>query len=142
MSFFLLLLLAACSPTSLKDLRMEGEAETKKLALELRKIETKESLIRASPKLKKRFNRIADLLIQTHEFEELLPERKEFPRSGKDRDCVELPVQKGEILKEPSLASEELFIELARLYEIPGAKEIVEGAQKEAVAKLNSSDIK
>jgi hypothetical protein len=113
MRLLILLFLVACSPTSIKDLRLEGEAETKKLAFELRKMETKEELIRAVPKLKKRFNRIADLLIQAHEF------RKE------------------EISKEPTLASEELFIELARLYEIPGAKEVIEGAQKEAVSKLD-----
>lgn len=112
LSLFILLVLGACSPSSLADLRWEGEAETLKLAKELRHIETKEDLQKALPRLKKRFVRIADLLIQVRRFS---PE--------------EIP--------DPSLASEELFRELARIYEIPGGREGIESAQTEAIHKLN-----
>lgn len=102
--------LISCSPVSLEDLRLEGEAETKKLAAELRAIETREQLQRVKPKLRKRFNRIADLLIQVREF------------AGEPA--------------EPTEASEALFAEMARLYEIPGCREMIESTQNEAVHRL------
>lgn len=105
------LFLISCSPSSLADLRYEGEAQTKKLALELRTIETKEDLQKAIPRLKKRFNKIADLLI----------EAREFPKEE----------------AEPSFASEQLFAELARLYEMPGGRELIESSQMEAIHRLN-----
>lgn len=109
--FSIFLFLCSCSPTSLEDLRYEGEVQTKKLALELRAIETREELQRSIPKLKKRFNKIADLLVQCREFQK--------------------------IESEPSAASEQLFAELARLYEMPGGRELIESAQVEAIHRLN-----
>jgi nitric oxide reductase activation protein len=103
-----LAILAGCS--SFEDLRCEGEAETRKLAAELRAIETKEDLQKAVPRLKKRFNRIADLVIEARSF-----------HGGES---------------EPTAASEELFIELARLYEVAGGRELIESAQTDAVLRL------
>ena len=37
---------------------------------------------------------------------------------------------------EPSPESEQLFIELARLYEMAGGKELIESAQTDAVLRL------
>lgn len=109
-TFLLLIFLFGCAPSNLSDLRYEGEAQTKRLASELRQIENKEDLQKAIPKLKKRFNALADLLI----------EAREFPQE-------ETP---------PSFASEQLFAELARLYEMPGGRELIESAQIEAVLRL------
>lgn len=108
--------LAGCSPTTLEDLRLEGEAETKKLTKELRAIETKEQLQKAKPKVKKRFDRIADVLIQVRK----------------------LPLD--ETSFEPTEAGEALFVEMARLYEIPGGREILESAQNDAVRRLLSRE--
>lgn len=102
-------LLFGCSPSTFQDLRIEAEAETRRLAQELKAIETKEDLVRAIPRLKKRYSRLADLLIEARKYQE-----------------------KGE----PSLASEELFIELARLYELPGGRELIESAQTAAIRRL------
>ncbi len=82
------------------------------LAKELRSIETKEDLQRAIPRLRKRYNRIADLLI----------EAKNIP-------CHE---------DEGSAASEELFVELARIYEMPGGREGIELAESQALQRLQS----
>jgi hypothetical protein len=101
-------LLAGCS--CFEDLRYEGEAEMRKLAAELRAIDTKEDLQRAVPRLKKRFNRIADLLVEI----------RVFSKEG----------------SAPTKASEELFIELARCYEMAGGRELIESAQTEAVLRL------
>jgi nitric oxide reductase activation protein len=106
----LLMTLASCGPSTLEDLRCEGEAETRKLARELHAIETKEELQKAVPKLKKRFNKIAEILVET----------RAFPKEERD----------------PSFASEELFADLARLYEMPGGRELIESAQVEAVQRL------
>lgn len=108
--FWIFLFLTSCGRATLSDLRYEGEAQTRKLADELRVIETKEELQKAVPMLRKRFNKIADILIEAKSF------------------------QKEE--REPSFASEELFAELARLYEMPGGREFIENAQLEAVHKL------
>lgn len=108
--FSILIFLASCGPASLADLRYEGEAQTRKLAAELRTIESKEDLQKAIPKLKKRFNKIGELLI----------EARGFPKEE----------------SEPSFASEQLFAELARLYEMPGGRELIESAQTEAIHQL------
>lgn len=99
-----------CGLTTFADLRCEGEAQTKKLVKELRSIETKEELQKKLPSLRKRFNQIAELLIEAQK----------------------VPYQECE----PSAASEELFIELARLYEMPGGRELIETAQSQAVLRL------
>ena len=107
------LLCAGCAPASVEDFRLQGETETRKLLIELRAIETKEDLGRALPRIKKRFNKIADVLIGIHE----CPERGS---------------------KYSSPLGEELFAELARLYEIPGARNLIESAQFEAVRRLDT----
>ena len=105
--FWILIFLVSCAGA---NLRSEGESQTRKLADELRSIETREELQRAVPRLKKRFNQIAELLIKA----------RSLPKEG----------------AEPSFASEELFIELARLYEMPGGRELIESSQREAIARL------
>ena len=108
--FLVFMVLVGCSPTSMADLLLEGEAETKKLAKELSVIETREGLQKALPQLRNRFNRIADLLIRV---------RKVAQEAA-----------------EPTEASEALFAEMARLYEIPGCRELIENAQADAIRKL------
>jgi|SRR3990167_3665422 len=106
--------LASCSPSSWEDLRAEGEAETKKLAHLLQGINTKDELQKELPKVKKRLNRMADLVIQVRALKEL------SPMLG---------------FSEPSEASDELFAQLARLYEMPGCRELIERAQDEPIRR-------
>lgn len=108
--FWMCSFLASCAPTSLEDLRAEGEAQTRLLAEELRKIETKEDLQRAVPRLRERFNKIADLLIEVKKY-----------------SCSE---------SAPSMESDALFAQLARIYEMPGGREEIERSQMQAVQKL------
>jgi hypothetical protein len=107
---WVLVFLASCGPASFRDIRLEGEAQTRKLAEELSAINTKEELQRAVPRLKKRFNQIAEVLLKARSVE---------------KEGIE-----------PSFASEQLFAELARLYETAGCKEIIETAQSEAIVRL------
>lgn len=85
--------------------------QTRLLAEELRGIESKEELQAALPRLRKRFNQLAEILVEV----------KRYP-------CSEA----GE-----SEASEELFVELARIYEMPGGREVIEMAQNQAVQRLH-----
>jgi len=119
--FVLLFSFAGCASSSWEDFRYEGEAETKKFALELRNIKNKEDLQKSLPKIKNRFNKIGDLLIKVHEFQ----------KKGK------LQEQKREEKRESSTASKELFQELARIYEIPGGRELIETCQNESIRKLD-----
>lgn len=114
LGFVLFLLMSACSPATIEDLRCQGEAETRRLAALLKRVETKEDLQKALPQVKKSLNRMADLLIEVRQ-----------ARSAE------------EARPEPSSASDELFIEMARLYEIPGLRDLFEQAQSEAVRKLD-----
>ena len=106
-----LICLVSCGPATMADLRLEGEAQTKRLAEELQLIESKEDLLSALPKLRKRFDQIAEILIKTRSFP-----KQDF---------------------QASFASEQLFAELARLYEMPGCRELIEGAQADAIRRLN-----
>jgi hypothetical protein len=109
------LLLAGCAPANLKELRCEGEEQMKKLTGDLKKIETIEDVQKGSKKLKKHFNRIGELLIETRHFPP--------PAEPEGRTA----------------AGEALFAELARVYEIPGARSLIETAQSEAVHRLDRS---
>lgn len=105
------LFLVSCAPSSLDEIRWEGEAETRKLAQELKGISSRDELLKALPRLKKRYNKIAALVVRARDY-------------------------KTAAVQEPSQVSEELFIQLARLYEMPGARELIEGAQQEAIREL------
>src|SRR5271155_3128468 len=108
--FSIFLLLAACAPANLKELRCEGEEQMRKLSSVLKKMETIEDVQKGSKKLKKYFNRIGELLIETRHFP---PQVEPAPVEPEGRTA----------------AGEALFAELARVYEIPGARSLIEAAQ-------------
>ncbi len=82
-----------------------------KLTEELKQIDTLEQLEAAIPHLKKRFNEIADVLIEI----------QKSPNTS---------------FKPSTEVGDELFAQLARLYEIPGGKQLIERAQIDAIQKL------
>lgn len=110
------LVLAGCSPSTWEEIRWEAESETKKLAQELGQLSSREAVQKAVPRLRARYLKLAKLVSQIQGLSQGL-------NPG--------------LVPEPSFASEELFIQLARLYEIPGAKEGIESAQAEAIAWLD-----
>lgn len=146
--FLIFLFLTSCAPTSLAELRSEGEAQTRKLVQELRAVESKEDLQEAIPRLKKQFNKLADLAVESRSFthpgspsgssERGLP--LHFVRRGEAaygrRGGTDASPSVGREESEPSMASEELFAELARLYEMPGGRELIEMAQRDAIHRL------
>lgn len=115
---FALCFLTSCNLSSEGDFRSEGEKIVEEISFILSRVETHDELQSAVPRLKKKFNKLAALLLEVRSFREKNPDRS--------------------FSEEPLLESEALFRELARLYEIPGCREIVEQAQIEAVYKLTS----
>lgn len=111
------LTLAACSLSSERDFRAQAKEIVQDITSVLKKVETHEELQASVSKLKGKFNKLAELLAELRSFRERRPE---VPFSDEPLPC-----------------SDDLFAELARLYEIPGCREIVESAQIEAVYKLH-----
>ena len=88
----------------------------KLLLKDLRKVESKEDLERAQLRLENHFLQIAKLLVELQKFEE----------SGEEK-------------KLPSDLEEELFTHLARFYELPETREILEESQRKACFALKKS---
>lgn len=107
------LLLASCGPMSMRDVRSQADAEVTKLTKVLREIDTKDDLQARLPKIKKGFNHIAELVLEVRSIQEKSPE-----------------------FLEPSQVGDELFAELARLYEMPGGRALIETAQSDAIQRL------
>jgi hypothetical protein len=121
----LLLLLGACSPNSLEDFRYEGEAKSRALASDLKKIHTREELLKAVPVLKKRFNSLVDLMIEALEFQQAHPEEAEM-----DADI------------RGHAASDALRVELERIYALEGGRQVIENAEREALLRLDAFERK
>jgi hypothetical protein len=111
----LLFFVVSCGSPSVKDLRSEGEVETRKLAGLLRDIETREQLQKKIGKIQQCYSKIANLVIQLREVPEGLVG---------DEEALE--------------SSDALFIELARLYEMPGCRRLLEAAQEDAIKRLGT----
>lgn len=112
----LLLLLVSCSKTPQEEFRLKG----KKIVLEivdlLQDVENHDELEAISPQLRKQYRKLAGILLEIRTFREKHPNEL-FPENPIDE-------------------SEELFAQLARLYEIPGCREIMERSQADAVYLL------
>jgi len=121
-NFWIVCLLFAlgCSPSSLEDYQHEGEAVCRLLIKELKKIESREDLIKATPKLKKRFHQVVDIVIEARKFQEGHPEEKK------------------EFTFDPRQMSDLLKSELKRIYQIEGGRELMEHAQREALIRLDA----
>jgi hypothetical protein len=112
----LIFLISGCSPSRPEDFRAEGEGHFRALAALLRTVDTKEDLHKLIPALRQEFLAISALVVEVRAYQKAHPEA---------------------IWNEtPSPVAEELFIELARLYEIPGCRALIEKAQADAALKL------
>jgi len=100
----------------LGDLRAAGELETKKLIYLLRDVENKEQLQKKIGKIQQSYTRIAELVL-------------ELRKLSTDTNLG----------SEPSEVGDALFMELARLYEMPGCRRLLETAQEDAIYRLSKS---
>jgi hypothetical protein len=120
-ALILVLLLCSCSPNSSEEFKQEGVAYCRRLVIDLHKIENREQLLLAEPRLKKHFEALIDLMIEASEFEQK---------------------------KIESISTETVFIgngadflledQLRRIYAIEGGREVIERAQQEALVRLDA----
>jgi Tfp pilus assembly protein PilP len=118
-AFLALLLSAGCSPSSLEDFHYEGESRCRALIEEMQRIQDRDQLTRAAPALKKHFEDIVVLMIHAREFQESHPDEALPP------------------IAENSTSSA-LEEELRRIYAMESGREIVEGAEHEALVRLDA----
>ena len=104
-------LLVSCQPSSLEEFSVEGEGQGRLLLKELREIASREDLVFAEPLLKKRFEKMVDLMIQARTFEQKNPgtEGRGFTGNG--------------------VLNAALKEELERVYSLEGGRECIERAQ-------------
>lgn len=116
-----LVFLAGCGPSSIEDFREEGKKTTDAILYTLKQVHTRDELVHSSPKLKSLFNQLVETMIAAHEFKDshFQTETAEFADSDR-----ELSLQ--------------LKNELKRIYQIEGARELVEKCQEEALHRLDA----
>lgn len=122
---YVALWIGGCSPSSLDEYREEGSEKIVQLIKELKAVHTREQLAAASPRLKRLFNDLIDVMIAARQFHEKHPEAD---------------------LSEPTprtlSLSYQLRQEIERLYEIDGCREIIEKCQEEALFRLDTFEKK
>ncbi|MGE5196714.1 MAG: hypothetical protein ACM3JI_05235, partial [Anaerolineae bacterium] len=97
--------------------------QCRSLTSELKEINHREELIAATPKLKKKFNALVDLMI----------EARKFQKKHAEETLLDSRQQNFE-----PIASEQLLMEIKRIYGIEGGRQIVESAQREALLRLDA----
>lgn len=116
------LLISSCQPYSMEDFQAEGAAQVRALLKELRSIQSREDLTKISPALKKRFEKMVDLMILAKSFQQ----KKQI--AGNDIY----------FLIDNQVLNESLLEELKRVYKLEGGRECVEKAEREAMLRLDA----
>lgn len=106
----------------MEDFQAEGAAHVRALLKELRSIESREDLTKMSPFLKKRFEKMVDLMILARSFQQ----KKQI--AGEDIY----------FLIDNQILNESLLEELKRVYKLEGGRECVEKAEREAMLRLDA----
>lgn len=117
----LLTFLTGCGPRSEEDFREEGEGVTRSLIKELQGIRTREQLNGSLGKIQRHFENLVSIMISAQEYLAAHPEQeKEEPcRPGND-------------------LSDQLRIELNRIYRIDGGRQLIEKSQENALHRLDA----
>lgn len=121
---FILVMVTGCGPRSLDDFQEEGEGVMRSLIQELQGIHTREQLLAASGRLQRHFDRLVNIVIAAEEFSLVHPE------------------EKGEVGRHNHELSDQLRIELNRLYRLEGGRQIIEKCQEKALHRLDAFEKK
>lgn len=114
-----------CTQRSLEDFEEDGNNLVSFLIRDLQAIHTREDLVSASTSIQGYFDRLASLMISVEEFVDAHPEvNKE-----------QVPPQEREL-------SDQLRLELNRIYEIEGGREIIEKCEQSALMRLQQRNKK
>ena len=117
-----LIIFSSCQSSSLEDFRYEGASQVRLLIEELKQIEGREDFVVAAPILKKRFEKIVDLMIQSRVFQQKNP-----------------GLEMGFYASNQAL-SDALLEQMKRIYVLEGGKECIEKAQREAMLRLDAKE--
>lgn len=123
--FVVMLILTGCSPRSQEDFREEGEGLTRSLIQELQAIHTREQLLAASNRLQRLFDQLVNVMIAAEEFHALHGEQ-----------------DKGELTQRNHDLSDQLRVELNRLYCLEGGRQMIEKCQENALHRLDACEKK
>ncbi len=120
--FAIFLVLSSCQASSLDDFRYEGASQVRLLIEDLKGVESREDLVDAAPLLKKRFEKIVDLMIQSRVYQQKNPGLEiSFYSSNQ-------------------ALSDSLLEQMKRVYALEGGKECIEKAQREAMLRLDAKE--
>lgn len=123
--FIMLVFLTACGSRSLDDFREEGEGITRSLIKELESIRNRQELLQAAPRLQKRFDSLVDVMIRS----------KEYKEKYSKIDLLDLPKKDHEL-------SDQLRVELNRIYNMEGGRKIIEKCQEVSLHRLDAFEKK
>jgi hypothetical protein len=114
--YFLIILifLAACSPSTLSEWRVEGVSIVKNLVEELSLIETIKDLEGKQSSIQKKYSKLVAIIIESDKFEE-----------------------GDETLRPESFYSDALRKQYVRIYEMEGGRKLLFEIQKESLHKLD-----
>lgn len=119
--FFIFFAAISCSPHSLDDFEEEGKGVIRSLIQELKAIHNREQLLASTNRLQQQFDRLAILMIAAKEFSFAHPE-----------------LDKGEFFRNNHDLSDQLRVELNRLYRIEGGRQMIEKCQEKALHRLDA----
>lgn len=117
----MLLIATSCGPRSLDDFEEEGEGIIRSLIKELQAIHSREQLLAASDKLQRHFDHLGSVMIAAQEF------KNTHPELGRGTSKQEL--------------SDQLRIELNRIYRLEGGRQIIEKCQENALLRLHRNEL-
>lgn len=116
--FFLALIFVSCSPNSKEEWRLEGANISRDLIESFKEIHSLDELERKAPRIKKKFNKLVDLVIAAKKYHMKHPDEEE----SKVR---------------PELVNELLKAELIRIYQIDGCQPYLEEIERDSLHKLD-----
>lgn len=121
----LLLMTTGCGSSSLEDFEEEGEGVIRSLIQDLKVIYTREQLLAASGGLQRHFERLVTIMIAAEEF-----------------NLSHLKLDKGKNVQLNHDLSDQLRVELNRLYRLEGGQQIIERCQEKALHRLDAFEKK
>lgn len=107
----------------MEEFHREGEAVCREITDELKNVQTREELAKAVPKLKTKFNKLVELMIDARTFQQ---------ESEEAFDPMAVKTEAGQAL----------LVELKRVYQIEAGRDNIEKAQREALLKLDAFERK
>ncbi len=117
----LLFLCVSCGARSQEDFQQEGQRIAKELANELQRIRTRDELVAAAPSLTRRFDELVDVMIAARQYQQQHA-WEEVPELSSDG--VQLNVR--------------LQIELQRVFNLDGGRELIEKYQEASLNRLDA----